>query len=62
MGTYLKYLALSLGITLGAGLFVALGNWLFGTAGALIAFGLAVGGGIWYYNYNYQKNKCPLQK
>lgn len=34
----------------------------FGAIGLGIGFAVFMGGGIWYYNYTNNKEKCPKQK
>ena len=62
MGDYLKYLALSIVLVLVCGgILIALGN-LFNPYWAIGGFIVMIGFGIWYWNYDAKKTKCPKQK
>lgn len=60
--TYTKALGLTLGTVLvGGGALIGLGNWL-GPYWAVGGFAVLLGTGIWYWNYNEKKTRCPRQQ
>lgn len=59
---YLKALGLTAGAVLVCGgTLIGLGNWL-GPWWAVGGFAVLMGAGIWYWNYNEKKTRCPRQQ
>ena len=61
MNQYYKYLLMTFIIVALTAIVVILGNWLLGVGGVVVGFIIVIGLGIWYYQYDYNKNKCPYR-